>query len=996
MVGCRDDDRACGTSVASVAARKTSAGDTGVMGLFGRAIRTVGRQAELDRLSGALGRVAGGLGSALFLSGEPGAGKSRLADEFGRQAERRGLGVLRAATAGVVPPPAYGLVAQALRSGLRGRRPPTDPELQRFAVGLRHLLPEWPAPAAAADLTPDQLRLLTAEGTVQLLSRLARPETTSTHRRGLAVMLDDLQWADPESLEVVEHLMACAGGEPLVVLGVVRIGEQSPAERLARRLVGDGLAEEITVGPLDRDGLAALLAEVLGAAPPDQLVAEIAARSAGRPLLVEEVIRAFVDAGVLIKVGDAYQWSGESFPVVPPTMVGLVQARLAALSAEARAVLAAAAVLGRFDAVVADVADLPVGVVSDAVRQAITAGLVDRAGLGIRFHHALFRDAIVEQLSPAEREALHRRAAQALKRSDAVPEEQAAHLEAVGERATAAALLVQASRHSLAGQALPTAEELARRALTLATDAPGRDDAQDVLSAALSGQGRWIESLELDRRLLAVQPARPGVLGRVADSALQSGRVEEAKALLGRLPSKPDAPAERGRLAAVVALHDSQFDRAAGLARDALDDALGNRDHASACACLDVLSRALDHLGQTDEAAATRRRWADLAAGAGLTAARLHALVSLGGQQLLRGQPVGALWEARTLALESGCFLPLAWADLNLIYVVQWTRPIGEAIDLAGEAVARCRRFRLDVLPHMLVAQAAARLVVDSDHGARSMADALALAPDDADLADVADYLLAQHAFFDGHYAAAAGYWQRCVHWLRAHPASTPNDGPAGLPVALLAAGRTDEARTALAAADEWEERTFSYTFNSLRALARAILNNAPDQVLPALAPMQGPEPFYRAGALVAAAVATTGEPAATGWLNEALAQFHRGGWERAASRVRRLLRERGLPVPRHPTASGGVPDALRARGVTRREAETLALIAKGLSNIEIAEQLFISVRTVESHVSSLLTKLQVTTRVALAACHRQAETPAPATVPDLRAHHDRNGDPVA
>jgi DNA-binding NarL/FixJ family response regulator len=887
--------------------------------------------------------------------------------------------VLSAATAGVAPPPAYGLVAQALRSGLRGRPPPTDPELERFAVGLRQVLPEWPAPDAA-DLTPDQLRLLAAEGVVQLLSWLARPGATGARcRGGLAVVFDDLQWADPESLEVVEHVMVCAGEEPLVVLGVLRTGEHSPAERLKERLVGDGLAEEIVVAPLASDALAELLTEVLGAAPPDELVAEVAAHSGGLPLLVEEVIRAFVDVGVLVPAGDAYEWSGESFPVVPPTIVGLVEARLGGLSSDARAVLAAAAILGRFDAVVAEVADLPVAVVSDALRQAITAGLVDRAGLGTRFHHALFRDAVVEQLPPAEREALHRRAAETLQRSGAAPEERAAHLEAVGERASAAALLVQASRHSLAAHALPTAEDLARRALALATDPPGRQDAQDALSAALSGQGRWTESLELDRQLLAAQPALPGALGRVADSALQSGRIKEAKALLATLRSEPGETAERGRLAAVVALHDSESDKAAELARDALDEALANSDHASACACLDVLSRALDQLGVPDEAATTRRRWADLAAGASLTGARLHALVSLGGQQLLQGEPVSALWEARALALEAGCFLPLAWAELNLIYVVQWTRPIREAIDLAEEAVARCRRFRLDVLPHMLVAEAAAQLVVNPDHGTQSMADALALAPDDADLADVADYLFAQHAFFDGRYDDAARHWQRCVEWLRAHPASTPNDAPAGLPIALFAAGHTDKARIALAEADKWEERSFSYTYDSLRTLARAVLDNHPDQVLPALAPMQAPEPFYRAGALVAAAVAIGGEPA-TSWLNEALAQFHWGRWERAASRVRQLLRERGAPVPRQRTAPGSVPDTLRARGVTRREAEALALIAKGLSNTEIAEQLFISVRTVESHVSSLLAKLQVTTRVALAACAPRTDTPTPAT----------------
>jgi SAM-dependent methyltransferase len=87
-----------------------------------------------------------------------------------------------------------------------------------------------------------------------------------------------------------------------------------------------------------------------------------------------------------------------------------------------------------------------------------------------------------------------------------------------------------------------------------------------------------------------------------------------------------------------------------------------------------------------------------------------------------------------------------------------------------------------------------------------------------------------------------------------AHRGGTPNDAPAGLPVALLAAGRKDEAIEALLAARQWPIHVFEYTFQALTTLADALLNGHADQVIAAVEPMRGPEPFYRAGALVAAA----------------------------------------------------------------------------------------------------------------------------------------------
>jgi hypothetical protein len=125
---------------------------------------------------------------------------------------------------------------------------------------------------------------------------------------------------------------------------------------------------------------------------------------------------------------------------------------------------------------------------------------------------------------------------------------------------------------------------------------------------------------------------------------------------------------------------------------------------------------------------------------------------------------------------------------------VQFTRPAVEAAALADEAVTRARRFRLDVLPHILVGAAGAHFPLDPGIGDRLLREALELRPGDDDLAITAWYGRGLHALYDGRYDAAAAHWQRCVEDMRAHPGGTPNDAPAGLPlrppVAIAAAAR--------------------------------------------------------------------------------------------------------------------------------------------------------------------------------------------------------------
>jgi DNA-binding NarL/FixJ family response regulator len=98
-------------------------------------------------------------------------------------------------------------------------------------------------------------------------------------------------------------------------------------------------------------------------------------------------------------------------------------------------------------------------------------------------------------------------------------------------------------------------------------------------------------------------------------------------------------------------------------------------------------------------------------------------------------------------------------------------------------------------------------------------------------------------------------------------------------------------------------------------------------------------------------------------WLREALDIYETTGATAHRDRIRGLLREAGGPVPRRRSRPAAVPDELARQGVTAREAEVLRLLGEGKSNADIAAALFLSVRTVETHVSSLLAKLQVRSR---------------------------------
>jgi DNA-binding CsgD family transcriptional regulator/tetratricopeptide (TPR) repeat protein len=894
--------------------------------------------------------------------GEGGVGKTRLLTEAAAEANRLGLAVLTGRS-GVAGPSAFGVLAEALRSWLRAHR--TDPRppspLDR---GLRMVVPEWPGDdLGAPGLSDSQLRLLALEGVVQLVRDIA------TTRGGALLVLDDLHAADPESLEAIRYLAAAALPGVLIV-GALRSQEAALPEEVMRALDRDGDAELWDVEPLDRRGVADLLGALLDAEPPDPLVAEVLERTDGVPLLVEEVLDAHLRAGSIDVDDRGIHWRGAT-KVVPPTVVAMVERRLEGLTSRDRDVIVAGAVLGDFDPpLLGRVAGQTPATVGTAVAAAVNAGLLETVRGSVEFRHAVIGEAVRESALPHTLRSLHARAAVAL--ADAAAddvgglERRAHHLVHAGASEQAADLLARAAVASLGQHAPLRAEVLARSALELAPPPESSDLAWDALARAVATQGRWSEALALDQAAAEEHGETPVRRRRMARCALDARLLDIARGVADRATQEGDDSPLVTVLIGRLSLSDGDVITALACAERALAAASQSEDAGATCAAIDLQARAFDGAGRRDEAEAAYRRQAEVAASAGLTDERLHALVSLGELELLDGQPPEGLQAARELARASGAFVEQAWAELNLSIALTVQGDPAAGARVASEGADRCRSLRLDLLPFLVVCHAGAQGYLGGESFEALLAEAQALAPDTVDMVLHARGIAGDHALHTGQYEEAVGHLQACVEAQRSTPGGLPMDSPYWLVFALAALGRHDEARRALDEARDTPDVARLHTRPVILAAAEALLAGDEAAVEAAIASATGRMPIDLALIRVLGAEILRG-PARARWLREALDTYEACGAGVATDRVRRLLRDAGGAVPRR-RSQADVPAELIPLGVTAREAEVLQLVQERCSNAEIATRLFISVRTVESHVSSLLTKLQVESRSQLTA----------------------------
>lgn len=926
-----------------------------------RSATLIGRDRELAHLEEALRAASRGRGSCLLLLGEAGSGKTRLLREVASRAAQMGLPVLRGEAPAVVASPAWSVVGQALRSFTRQSTLPDD--LAPFALGLHQILPEIPAPPRPAELAEDQMRMLILEGALRLVIAAAGS-------RGAAVLLDDIQDADPESLQFVHHAATAVPNERIVLIAAARTGEGRSIERELRAFEQRGIATVLGLHVLDARNVAALIRSILGAEPPGGLVADVMTSTDGVPLLVEHALDAHVAAGTIaIEEGNA-RWTGEARAHAPRTTIDYVQRRLDLASDEARAVLTTAAIAGAFDIwLLAACVGTDESAIARALRDTERTGLVELAGENVGFLHALVREAVAALTAAGDAERIRRRAERAILErgleETAWLEARALHLEALSENEESAALLVRAGRQAFSAHAMLSAESLARRAIGLARVGPVASEARALLSETLGSLGRFEEALDIDAD--TGKEADPERLARMARHAVSAGRLDEAGALISRAALVGAAPGPLETLSGLLALWRGELERASASASRALELGRAAGDARVICAALDVMGRAADAAGRRDEARDSFRKWAEEAETAGLIGPRLQALMELGNLDFMSGGPADRLRAARDLAQEENAFTTQVLADLSLVWWLGHRAEIAEAVDLGDEAIAMCRRFGLDVLPHALVAAAWARERQSCGSGEGYLEEALSIAPNDVDLLILTDWTRGDSALRSGRSDLAVVAYERAMNHMRQVPSAVPPPVPFMRVAALIAARRLDEVADALEEARASPALARLYVNRMWLAVGEALAQGSAGSLEQAADIGAENGSFNRAVALILGAEVIGGEPAER-WLRGALSLFDRAGAKTDAARARKLLRGLGARVPRKRRAAVSVPAELRVQGVTSSEFEVLVLVAEGLSNGEIAGRLFLSIRTVEDKVSSLLGKLGATNRAALIA----------------------------
>ena len=230
-----------------------------------------------------------------------------------------------------------GPFAEALFSYFRDERPADLPELEPFRATLGRLVPEWRRPGVEP---PDDSIVVLAEAILRLLRVVGR-------RRGCLLFLDDLHWADPDTLAILEYLTQNISSEPIVCVGTLRPDEGPDTQGLVHALVAQRAASTIELANLATTDVAAMARACLAVdelpAALEDLVAE---HADGLPFLVEELLAGAADSGALVEQGDGWTVDGPVRPDLPLTLIDSVDARLARLGDGAR-VLVAASVLGR-------------------------------------------------------------------------------------------------------------------------------------------------------------------------------------------------------------------------------------------------------------------------------------------------------------------------------------------------------------------------------------------------------------------------------------------------------------------------------------------------------------------------------------------------------------------------------------------------------------------------------------------------------------------------
>jgi DNA-binding CsgD family transcriptional regulator len=914
----------------------------------------VGRHAELEALTAAVSRARHRTGTAVFVVGEPGIGKTRLATAATSAAAVGDALVLRCRS-GSVPLRA---ITETVFAALRANAVTAD-QLGEFWPVL------WRLVTSGEDGLADP-PLVRAEAVLRLLAAAGTPH-------GCVVHLDDLHEADADTRHVVDYLIDNIAEQPVALIVTLRAGG-GPALDLATAAAARRTATLLRPRPLTRAETTELAGRCLTGTVPDEVAEQLFRDCEGNPFVLEELLAALVGSGNLRRGGDGWEINGSLRTGVPATVTGAVLQRVDRLTPDGIALLRAAAVLGRrFSLSTATtVAGLSADTAAQHMRAAADARLAgpcdgddpDRYA----FQHALTADAILTALLPGERAHQSRRAAAAVD-----DERLAAELWAAGgDPEQAAVLYGRAGRRAAGRGALAEAVALLERGLGLHPGTEPADLLDDLVrTLVLVGDAPRAAALgeRLDAALLAAgAPAQRRIAARLTlaraagtAGAWQRGldEVAVARTLAG------SSPADAARIDAVAAhlllsaQRPGRQAEAEQLAEQALKAAEAGGPADVACEALEVLSRC----ARGRDLSTSRRhaeRALDLATRHDLPIWRMRAMVEIGTVDKYRAADPRWLQTAREAATEAGAIVVLAWIDLHLAHLWILRGELDEAERCVHRAATIAGRLRLRELE---VLTGGVRAAIAACRGDQGTVDALLGRGEGRPVLGYGTELWGHvrglcALFTEEHERAMAEFGDAMAADLQT--GQLRGSGYIGVHLLLrVLHGRAGRA--------EYEQLAGSHLAELLMhrvylAWTRAVLlgregdpaaaGAAAEEALRLSA--ETPAPRHLGARLVAPEAIDGGWGEPMRWLHDAEEYFHRAGAARPAAACRALLRGAGTAPRQRRTGHETIPEALRRAGVTVREYEVLTLLGDRMGNIEIAERLFLSPRTVERHVASL------------------------------------------
>jgi DNA-binding CsgD family transcriptional regulator len=923
----------------------------------------VGRDDEMALLTGLIKEAARGRGSSVLIEGEPGIGKSALVRAAVADAPSAGCQVFWGAGDEL----GQQLPLLPFLDGLRVREPSANPRRTTIVQLLRG--------EVAADRGTDVPAVL-AEQLLALVTEQCAAQPT-------IVVLDDLQWADQASIALWGRLARSARQAPLLLVGMMRPAPQRDDLLALRRVAADAARLHLTglIGPAVTD----LVAALAGGRPDDNLL-RLADGAAGNPLYVTELVAALArSSGLTVTEAGAALTGGSA----PGSLSAAIADRLDFAAGPVRDVLRAAALLGTEFAVgdLAIVLGRSVADLIPAVDEACALGVLAESGHGLGFRHPLIRTALYDEMQAPVRAAWHRDAGRALAEAGAPADRVARQLlRAVGEPG---------------GPAEPMDEWmldwLARTADPLVSQAPGV--AAELLTRAVastpagSAQHGWLASRLADALYRIGERAQAGQAARqaleyaaepdllvdlhwtLAQCRMLEGLSAESLATLDRALATPGISSRhRARLLVLAARTHSylgEVDTAGRVADAALAAASEAGDNWAMGWALHVLTLVTAvHGHMTDALPLFDRALTVTQADPALTDLRLllqiNKAVALGNLDRYE-EALTAAGQARDLADQVGTAIRLAQAHGALGQLLfetgQWDEALAEAeilpedlkepaaacIDLGIAAVISFHRGETDTargylaaavphaerIGHRLIGRLALARSLDREHDG-ALAEALAVLTDGFDgnaeqLEEFEDLLpdavrLAAQAGDLGTARALAG---------QAAALAAESEIPHRQANALYCGGLLDhDASRLLAAAERYDDAS---------------------------------RPLHKAMALEAAAghfVDADDRGHARAAFTDAVEVYTSLGAAADIVRLQATFRAYGIrrgPHAKHRRARSGW-DSL-----TATEIKIAAFVEEGLSNPEIAARLLLSRRTVATHVSHILKKLDVHSRTDIA-----------------------------